>query len=79
MNVFRDPAAADTMLHGGDTPPDDWLESLRSGRPMMAHAGSFRANYHKGFVLDDVDRYGPVVPLVQDLHRRIAEQIAAPA
>jgi hypothetical protein len=40
-------------------------------------AATFRAQYHKGFVLDDADRYGPAVPLVQELHRRIAEHAAA--
>ena len=38
----------------------------------------YRTMYHKGFVLDDADRYGPAVPLVQELHRRIeAAQEAA--
>ena len=27
--------------------------------------------YHKGFGNDDVDRYGPALELVKDLHRRI--------
>jgi 5,5'-dehydrodivanillate O-demethylase oxygenase subunit len=77
MNVFRDPAQVGEMLHGGGQPPEDWLEALRAGKPLMAHAGSSRANFHKGFVLDDADRYGSAVPLIQELHRRIAAQVAA--
>ena len=38
----------------------------------------YRTMYHKGFVLDDADRYGPVVPLVQELHRRIPDYGIAP-
>jgi 5,5'-dehydrodivanillate O-demethylase len=29
--------------------------------------------YHKGFGSDDVDRYGPAIELVKDLHRRIEQ------
>jgi len=32
---------------------------------------AYRALYHKGFGRDDVDRYGPALELVQELHRRI--------
>ncbi len=71
MNVFRDRAAMGTMLHGSGAPP-------AVPEPMSAaHAGAasapatFRALYHRGFVLDDADRYGPAVPLIQELHRRI--------
>ena len=52
---------------------------MRAGRASDSAVGGFRANYHKGFVLDDVDRYGSAVPLIQELHRRIAEQAATPA
>jgi hypothetical protein len=40
----------------------------------------YRTMYHKGFVMDDVDRYGPAVPLIQELHRRIeaAQEAALP-
>jgi len=81
MNVFHDPAAMGEMLHGAGAPPEDYLEAIRAGRSMVSSSGvgSFRANYHKGFVLDDVDRYGSAVPLIQELHRRIADQVAAPA
>jgi hypothetical protein len=34
--------------------------------------------YHKGFVIDDADRYGPAIDLAKELHRRIVEaEIAA--
>lgn len=41
--------------------------------PAIAHQESltYRGLYHKGFGRDDVDRYGPALELIQDLHRRI--------
>jgi 5,5'-dehydrodivanillate O-demethylase len=79
MNVFRDDTNMGEMLHGAGAPPEDYLEAIRAGRTMVSSSGvgGFRANYHKGFVLDDADRYGSAVPLIQELHRRIAEQAAA--
>ena len=29
--------------------------------------------YHKGFALDDADRYGPALDLVKELHRRVED------
>ena len=40
---------------------------------MQAESLRYRGFYHKGFNLDDMDRYGPAMPLIQDLHRRIEE------
>ncbi len=69
MNVFRDPEAMGTMLHGAGVPPE-LMPALSS---QLAGVSNFRAMYHKGFNQDDGDRYGPAMPLVQALHRRIEE------
>jgi 5,5'-dehydrodivanillate O-demethylase len=29
--------------------------------------------YHKGFAVDDADRYGPAVPLIQEVHQKLEE------
>jgi len=73
MNVFRDPAHKDDMLHGAPAAPDDGATVGVSGQS----AGAFRAQYHRGFFIDDADRFGPAVPLVQELHRRIEERATA--
>ena len=63
MNVFRDDHE---ILFGSGEPPSRQPANAPMG-------GTYRANYHKGFVVDDADRYGPAVGLIQELHRRIAE------
>jgi 5,5'-dehydrodivanillate O-demethylase len=81
MNVFQDPAAMGTVLHGSGDEPDAGYSSAGL-QPLDARgpsAAMFRAQYHKGFVLDDADRYGPAVPLIQELHHRIEERMAAQA
>jgi len=70
MNVFQDRSQMGDMLHGADRTSDSWTRPIGSGRVSSA---TFRAQYHKGFGMDDADRYGPALPLVQDLHRRIEE------
>jgi 5,5'-dehydrodivanillate O-demethylase oxygenase subunit len=66
MNFF---AESPDVIHGA--PPN-------KPNPDMLLAGNFRKLYHKGFGSDDVDRYGPAIDLVKDLHRRIEEaEIAA--
>jgi 5,5'-dehydrodivanillate O-demethylase len=70
MNVFRDPAIAEQILHGSGDEPSAFGDSPSGS---LAAVGGFRALYHKGFAIDDGDRYGPAVPLIQALHRRIEE------
>ena len=70
MNVFRDREQTGDMLHGSGHAP------TRQDLTRAAGAGSYRTQYHKGFVVDDADRYGPAVPLIQELHRRIEEASA---
>jgi 5,5'-dehydrodivanillate O-demethylase len=77
MNVFRSESEMGEMLHGsGHTPAPGTGENPLGLSSVIA--GKFRAQYHKGFVMDDADRYGPAVPLVQELHRRIEAQTAVP-
>ena len=63
VNVFAEsPDSIDGSGKAPDRPnPDEQL------------AGNFRRMYHKGFGSDDVDRYGPAIELVKDLHRRIEQ------
>ena len=77
MNVFRDPESMPSLIHGGD-----WGEGDAEGKSSVTGAGSdlssFRGAYHKGYAIDDADRYGPAMPMVIDLMRRIEEaQMAA--
>jgi 5,5'-dehydrodivanillate O-demethylase len=70
MNFF--PGKSPDVLHGSGKPPDDWTAPDWAKR-RLSIGQNYRQKYHKGFAIDDVDRYGPAVPLVQDLHRRIEE------
>ncbi|CAI8052318.1 5,5'-dehydrodivanillate O-demethylase oxygenase subunit [Geodia barretti] len=72
MNVFRDPATMPSLIHGGH-----WDEREEEGKAAVTGKGSdlssFRGAYHKGYAIDDADRYGPAMPQVIDLMRRIDE------
>jgi 5,5'-dehydrodivanillate O-demethylase len=61
MNVFRDPATMPDVIHGGP-----WDESLKRD-PAFSPAGGFRSAYHRGYGVDDADRYGPAMPQIIDL------------
>jgi 5,5'-dehydrodivanillate O-demethylase oxygenase subunit len=63
MNVF---AESPDVINGSDRPPEAVNVDLLL-------AGNYRRMYHKGFGTDDVDRYGPAIELVKDLHRRIEQ------
>lgn len=58
------------------TESPDIIHSSRFGKPReeMLDTAKFRWMYHKGYGMDDVDRYGPAIELVRDLHRRIEER-----
>ena len=77
MNVFLEDTGG--MLHGNGPVAGDNLGVARLGAQEPAGpAPSFRQMFHKGFGLDDADRYGPAFELVKELHRRIEEaEIAA--
>jgi 5,5'-dehydrodivanillate O-demethylase len=74
-----------SVVEAGGTPmnvfaesPDVIHSSPPGKNPELALSGGFRKLYHKGFGMDDADRYGPVFEAVKDLHRRIEEvEIAA--
>jgi 5,5'-dehydrodivanillate O-demethylase len=63
MNVFDE---TPDSIDGSGKPP---------GRvnPELQLAGKFRKMYHRGYGTDDADRYGPIIELVKDLHRRIED------
>ncbi|HZT06236.1 MAG TPA: Rieske 2Fe-2S domain-containing protein [Chloroflexota bacterium] len=68
MNVIRDPELNDII---NLTPPDR--------TELVVRAGAYRSQYHKGYAVDDADRYGPAIDLVKELMRRIEERMATPA
>ena len=75
MNFFRE--EPDDILYGSGSPPEGWTSPDWAKQQLSMRQG-YRTMYHKGFVLDDADRYGPAVSLIQELHRRIeAAQAAA--
>lgn len=72
MNVFRDPATTPEILYGGGLPAEQWQN------PAWATSGaslnrSSRLQYHKGGATWETDRFGPAIPLVAELHRRMEE------
>lgn len=78
-----------SLVEKGETPMNVFTESPEaidgSGRehraenPDYALAGNFRKMYHRGYGMDDVDRYGPMFEAAKDLHRRIEEASTVPA
>ena len=53
--------------------PDVIHSSSDKQNPDLLLAGNYRKLYHKGFGTDDVDRYGPAIELVKELHRKIEQ------
>lgn len=72
MNFFATEEEAGPILHGSGAPPERWLNP-NWAREQMGGSSNYRAQFHRGFVRDDADRYGPAVPLIIELHRRIEE------
>ncbi len=70
VNVFRDPATTPDVLHGSDEPPLEWMREDWHTR--FATAEAIGANFHRGYhALQATDRFGPLIPQVKELHRRI--------
>ena len=70
MNVFRE--GSPEILFAAGKPPEGWTgDPATFLAPVVGQ--DFRRMYHKGFAIDDADRYGPATPLVADLHRAIEE------
>jgi 5,5'-dehydrodivanillate O-demethylase len=71
MNVFRDPASMPGILYGGGGLAEAWQKPDWAKHNNLS--GNTRLQYHKGGAQWDSDRYGPAVPLVAELHRRVEE------
>jgi len=75
MNTFREPH---DILYGGGTPAAGWVDQDWAKQQLVSkEREGYRSLYHKGYVNDDADRYGPMVPQIMDLHRRIEEAMIA--
>jgi len=71
-NVFRDPNTMPGLIHGGV-----WEEGDSSVTGAGSAIANFRSAYHKGYGIDDADRYGPAMPEIIDLMQRIDDRISA--
>ena len=70
INFF--PEDPGPILYGSGRAPEEWTSPDwpdQQERNLLA----YRSMYHRGFALDDVDRYGPALGLVKELHRRIED------
>ena len=65
ISVRWDVTRAD-LIHGGV-----WDENNSSVTGAGGTVSSFRSAYHKGYGVDDADRYGPAMPDIIDLMQRI--------
>jgi 5,5'-dehydrodivanillate O-demethylase len=72
MNTFRDPAAMPEIIYGGGDLAKAWKDPdwARSGLDIIRNN---RLKYHKGGAAWESDRFGPAIPLVAEVHRRIEE------
>lgn len=68
MNFWPD--SPGDILYGSGAPPEGWTAPDWATRQLQL-SQNFRQNFHKGFSMDDADRYGPAVDLAKELHRRI--------
>ena len=71
-NVFRDSGSMPDRIHGGI-----WDENDSSVTGAGGAIVNFRSAYHKGYGVDDADRYGPAMPMIIDLMQRIDDHNAA--
>lgn len=67
MNVFRDPTSLPDIIHLPPRVDERW------GTDGPGSLGVFRNFYHKGFAIDDADRYGPLTGQAADFMRQIEE------
>ena len=75
MNTFGE--TSPDIIYGSCEEPTDWTAPDWHQRHHV-FSQAYRKMYHKGFALDDSDRYGPAIELVKQLHRAIEEaEIAA--
>ncbi len=74
LNVFHDPEAMGDILYGGGAPAEMWLDPNWASKGIELNRNT-RAQYHKGGAVWESDRYGPALPLVGELHRRMEEAV----
>ncbi|MBI67493.1 MAG: Rieske (2Fe-2S) protein [Chloroflexi bacterium] len=74
MNVFRDPTQMGGILYGGGAPAETWTDPNWAKNSVELNRNT-RAQYHKGGATWESDRYGPAIPLVGELHRRMEEAV----
>jgi 5,5'-dehydrodivanillate O-demethylase len=72
MNTFRDPAAMPEIIYGGGDLAKAWKDPDWAKNGLGINRGS-RIQYHKGGATWESDRFGPAIPLVAEVHRRIEE------
>ena len=71
-NVYRDSTTMPDLIHGGI-----WDEGNSSVTGAGSGISNFRSAYHKGYGIDDADRYGPAMPDIIDLMQRVDDYITA--
>ena len=71
-NTFRDPKEMGDILYGGGAPSEAWVAPDWATKELGLDTNT-RFQYHKGGAEYDTDRYGPALPLVAELHKRIEE------
>ncbi len=74
INVFRDPNTMPDLIHGGK-----WDVNDSSVTGLRSALSSFRSAYHKGYGVDDADRYGPMMPQIIEIMRQTEELAGAKA
>jgi 5,5'-dehydrodivanillate O-demethylase len=72
MNVFRDPSAMPDIIFGGGELAAAWQDP-EWAKHGMGLGRNNRIQYHKGGATWESDRFGPAIPLVAELHRRMEE------
>ena len=72
MNVFTDRETVPDILHGGLWDPN-------ADRGNIGNVGGFREAYHKGYGVDDGDRYGPLMPQIIALMQAVEDSHATKA
>ena len=70
MNVWR--GESPDVIFGAGHEPQGWTGSPATYNPPKV-GQDYRRMYHKGFAIDDADRYGPMLDQIKDLHRKIEE------
>jgi len=68
MNVFRNADTMPELIHGGK-----WDEKDSSVTGLRSGLSAFRSAYHEGYAVDDADRYGPAMPQIAEMMKKIEE------